>query len=339
MKKIIECPYCVGHAQLNMNPKEIIFKKENFHVQQHYYKCDICKEEFTTTEADTISMVQVYNQYREKHGIPFPDAIALIRENYGLSAAAMSEILGLGANGYGIYERGEIPTTAIGNLISSASNPVVFKEMLLRNEDKLSPNIFKRTIENVEELIKSNLLPKPFYNKIDVESKPSSLTGYKTPAPEKVKSLFIKFIVNCNPVLNDRLKLNKMLFYADFLHYKNTGYSITGLSYRPIQYGPVPSCYDNLFALFESESVIFADWQLVNSSRPSELFFVSSPVPDDDLVDTEQEIVDQLCKQFKDTPSWDLVELSHREKAWIDLHDTKELINYQLYAFQLMGVG
>jgi len=30
--------------------------------------------------------------------------------------------------------------------------------------------------------------------------------------------------------------------------------------------------------------------------------------------------------------------LSHKEKSWIDLHDVREIINYQQYAFSLSGV-
>ena len=46
------------------------------------------------------NIFQVYNQYRVKHGIPFPDEISGIREHYGLSAAKMAQILGFGINQY-----------------------------------------------------------------------------------------------------------------------------------------------------------------------------------------------------------------------------------------------
>src|SRR5688500_10288940 len=104
MKKKIECPYCDGRANLHKDVKEINYRKDVFKIVAHFYKCEKCQEEFTTTEADTISLTQVHNQYREKNNIPFPDEIAAIRQKYELSASKMSEVLGLGANGYSNYE-------------------------------------------------------------------------------------------------------------------------------------------------------------------------------------------------------------------------------------------
>ncbi|MGB3079795.1 MAG: type II TA system antitoxin MqsA family protein, partial [Saprospiraceae bacterium] len=174
MKNKVECPYCDGTATLKYEARDITYKKEPFSVKAHYYQCEKCLEEFTTTETDTLTMVQVHNLYREKHGIPFPDEIASIRETYGLSAASMSEVLGLGVNGYSIYERGEIPTTAIGKLILSAANPWVFKDMLLGVMDVLNTTAFNRAMDSVEEQIGLRSMPRPFFNKIDVKSKPSS---------------------------------------------------------------------------------------------------------------------------------------------------------------------
>ena len=72
--------------------RTITFRKEEF----SYIHTGIIDEEgemWTTTEMDEANIFQVYNQYRVKHGIPFPDEISGIREHYGLSAAKMAQIL------------------------------------------------------------------------------------------------------------------------------------------------------------------------------------------------------------------------------------------------------
>ncbi len=338
MKNKTECPYCDGTATLKYEDREMTFKKEPFAVKAHYYQCGKCKEEFTTTETDTLTIAQVQNMYREKHGILFPDEIARIRTTYGLSAAGMSDVLGLGVNGYNLYERGEMPTMAISNLIASSNNPWAFKEMLMNARDTMSENIFKRTMAFVEEQIERKSNPLPFFNKIDLQTKPSALTGYRAPNVEKVKALFTTFISRCNTVYNDRLKINKLMFYADFYHYRETGFSISGLSYRAINYGPVPTCYDNLFALLESEGVIFADWQQVNGTSAREIFFVAQPADPAVMYSSEVAVADRLCVQFGDTTSWDLVQMSHREDAWQQLNEKREIINYQEYAFDVKGI-
>ena len=75
-------------------------------------------------------MNQVYNQYRDKFNIPFPDEIMLIREKYGLSAIKMSEILGFGINSYRQYEAGEMPSVANAKLIQMADDPKKFIDMV-----------------------------------------------------------------------------------------------------------------------------------------------------------------------------------------------------------------
>src|SRR3569833_2128964 len=113
MKTRVDCPYCDGTAELQKQPGEITYRKEIFKVVEHFYKCEKCGEEFTTTETDTITLTQAHNQYREKYNIPFPEEIVAIKEMYQLSATKMGEVLSLGANSYSNYEKGEMPSPAL----------------------------------------------------------------------------------------------------------------------------------------------------------------------------------------------------------------------------------
>ncbi len=58
--KSIECPYCDGKAELNMEKSKKIFLKKEVGIDEYYYKCEKCKKEFTTTELDTININQIY---------------------------------------------------------------------------------------------------------------------------------------------------------------------------------------------------------------------------------------------------------------------------------------
>lgn len=60
------------------------FRKEEYSYI-HTGIIDENGEMWTTTEMDEANIFQVYNQYRAKHGIPFPDEISGLREHYGLS--------------------------------------------------------------------------------------------------------------------------------------------------------------------------------------------------------------------------------------------------------------
>ncbi len=337
MKQVIECAYCDGKAELHKDGRDLTYRKEIFKVVEHFYKCDTCKEEFTTTETDTVTLLQAHNQYREKHSIPFPEVIIAIRQKYEVSATKMSEVLGLGVNGFSNYENGEIPTPAIGNLILTANRAEVFKTMLERAKESFPTNLYLNTLEKVNFLIEKERVSQPFYTKLNLIQEPSGLTGFKKPNKDKIANALVKFITVCNNEFNDKLKLNKLLFYADFTHYKLFGQSITGLSYRAINYGPVPTCYDNIFSYLESEGIICSNWVNDGHGAAKETFITSLEFNGSLFTEEEKTILDVITDSFKNMPTWDLVDLSHKEQGWIDLHTERKIINYQQYAFNLVG--
>jgi putative zinc finger/helix-turn-helix YgiT family protein len=330
-----DCPFCDKRASLKSTVVEKEFKKEIFTINEFYYKCDTCSEEFTTEKTDEITLNQIYNQYREKFGLPFPEELVRLREKYEISAQKMSQILGLGINTYSNYEKGEIPTSANAKLIASARRPDIFLTYLSQSKDVLS----EQTCLKIEETVKKVAPLKEddyFLCNFNWHYTPNRYTGYTIPNPEKATNLLLYFLSNCNPEFNDKLKLNKMLFYTDFYNYKETGRSISGISYRAIPYGPVPSNYDFIFAHFiEKEEIIEPVFIKINHTKVNECY---KPLKDFDLSVFNPEELNSIMKVvdlFKDTPSWDLVELSHKERAWIELNKTKSIISYQDYAFDI----
>jgi putative zinc finger/helix-turn-helix YgiT family protein len=338
MKQTLECPYCEGQASIRIQKKTVEYRKENFDIAEYYYECDKCNEEFTTTEIDHVTLAQAHNQYRERHGIPFIDEIISIRKKYGLSARKMSEILGLGINGYTNYENGDMPSEAIGNLIKLAASPETFRQMLEQKKNLFSTTMLDQTFKRVNDLIKEHSNNVFFYACLDYYNSPNAYTGYKVFDKEKVGILLSWLVQSCDNKYNDKLKLNKLLFYLDFSHFKSTGQSITGISYRAIQHGPVPTFYDNIFAYYESEGIIMSEWESDKSGKAREIFVSENPIDKSMFTKEEVETIEMIIEKFRAVSSWDLVTLSHKEKAWVDLNEKREIVSYLDYAFDLKGV-
>lgn len=250
----------------------------------------------------------------------------------------MSEVLGLGANGYSNYENGEIPTPAYGNLISAASEPQTFMNLLDKAKEHFSENAFKKVKERVAYLIHTEDENKNLCANLNVYNQPNNFTGYKKPVPNKIANLVTYFIQHSKPDFNDKLKLNKQLFFADFTHYKNHGASITGLSYRAIKYGPVPANYDNIYAYLENEQLISSQFLKQSNGGAREVFISESDFEKKLFSEEEKETLATITEKFANMPTWDIVELSHLEKAWKELEANRELIGYQDYAFELAAV-
>src|SRR5580658_5978062 len=134
----MKSPFTGGEATLQKEARTMEFRKESFPVLFQYYLCKDTGEQFTDDMLDEVNTNQVYNQYRAKYGIPFPDEIMAVREQYGLSANKMADILGLGINVYRNYESGEVPSVSNGRLIQMIKDPKEFRQLIDYSKNEFS---------------------------------------------------------------------------------------------------------------------------------------------------------------------------------------------------------
>lgn len=335
----MKSPFTGGEATIHSEIKELEFRKDVFTIKQFYYRCEDTGEEFSTDELDQINVNQLYNQYREKYGVPFPDEIAAIREHYGLSATKMSEILGFGVNSYRQYEAGDIPTVASGRLIQAAKDPEEFKEFLNASRAVLTDREYKRFSERVDELVrqtKDNLWDNLFIEHIFNHSKPNEFTGYKKPSLERIAMMISFFSENIQDLW--KTKLNKLLFYSDFLNYKRTGYSISGIAYRAIPFGPVPSQYDKLYIKLKDDEFTTIEFLEFNNGNYGESIKGIRKFEDKVFPKDELNTLHDVLKKFGSCNTREIVNISHTEKGWLENERKHGLISYQKYAFELQAM-
>jgi uncharacterized phage-associated protein len=326
---IMKSPITGKEMQVGRELTSLAFRKENFEVVTHYYVCEDSGERFTDDRLDQLSIAQVHNQYREKYGIPFPDEIKRIREGYGISASKMSEILGLGANSYRLYEAGEVPSVAIGRLIMSIQSPETFIQQISASAHFLSEKEVKKLTQTAEALALQFVPEKVF---------PSMLNGYRQPDFAKIAGIISFFQVSGkNPLF--KTKLNKLLFYADFNAYRLTGYSITGLEYRAIQFGPVPSQFQKMYVSLSEQGQISIDEQYFGNGAYGDEIKAIIPFQQIMFSQEELKVLEFVAKRYGKLLTDDIVNLSHYEAGWSNNAEQKALINYR-YAFDLNdGIG
>lgn len=71
----MKSPFTGGLVYLVEDTEVQDFRKEQYTVHVRYYECKDTGEQFTTEEQDEQLCNELYNQYRIRHGIPFPDEI------------------------------------------------------------------------------------------------------------------------------------------------------------------------------------------------------------------------------------------------------------------------
>ncbi|GAB3702351.1 hypothetical protein GCM10027592_31670 [Spirosoma flavus] len=323
---------------LRTRPEIRSFRRESFDIIYHYYADAENDVEFTDEALDLKNLNQVLNQYRASHNIPFPDEISTIRTKYGLSASKMAEILGLGINSYRQYEAGEIPSDANARLIQLANDPDEFRKLVCisrvleeREQTKLLTKIDQLVFEDKREK-PSTWVTEYLFGSLW----PSQYTGYRRPNLEKFVYMAMYFAEQVKPY---KTKMNKLMFYADFLCFKRHQTSISGATYRAIQFGPVPNNYDALYAHGVKKNLYKVRYEESGDKIGEQYCLGDDVIFNKELFSNDElSVLDEVVKQFSSTCISDIVELSHKERAWIENAGQHGRIDYK-YAFNLNAMG
>ena len=313
------------------------FRKEPFEILYHFYECEESGERYETEELTQLNLNQVYNQYRKKYKFPFPEEIKKLKETYGLSSAKMSEVLGFGINVYRNYEQGEIPSSSNARLIQLAQDPTEFRK-LADLCDTLSPKVRLKINQKIDSLI----LEKAQHTQFNLEdflmgrATPDETTGYRKPNLKKIIEMVVFFTIETTPW---KTKMNKLLFYADFLHFKKKGISISGAQYRAINMGPVPRNYQSLFEYVVNNDHVDVDEKVFDDGiserfRPNK----GRPFEPELFSEDELETLALVAQKFKRAKTQEIIDISHMERAWKDhFSKGKRVIDYA-YAFELINI-
>jgi putative zinc finger/helix-turn-helix YgiT family protein len=334
----MKSPFTGKEMILAKERRSMDFRKETFEIVFHFYRCEDSGEQFTNTKLDEMNMNQVHNQYRDKYNIPFPDEIIKTREKYGLSAARMSEILGFGVNSYRQYESGEMPSIANAKLVQMVNEPKIFIEMVELCAT-LDPKSRARCVQKAqmqEEEKNRNIFEFKFKDYLLGNHRADIYSGYRNPNFEKFTEMVIYFSEKLSPF---KTKMNKLLFYADFLMFKQSCFSISGLRYKAIEMGPVPNNFQSIFEyLANKEEIEIYTTEFPNGhtgeqfrSRKGRNF---NP---DFFTENEVKTLEKVVSVFRDTSTNDIIQLSHLEQAWKKNAKQKGVISYE-YAFELQHI-
>ena len=150
-----------GEAVLQKEMREIEYRGETYTYEHHNIRDLETGIEYTTNDLDFDNLERVYEQYRAKHDIPSPAELTALREKYGLSSAKMSQILGLGANQYRLYEDGEMPSEAIGKMLRTIQTPAVFMRYVEGCKREMTEQEYNKLCNKIEKTIINEIKRKP----------------------------------------------------------------------------------------------------------------------------------------------------------------------------------
>ncbi len=326
------CPNCEKEVELNYinQPEEIRVRDENIPVEVGFFKCTNCGTEFRGPKSLNDPLEIAYREYRSRHQMLQPEEIKLFRSKYGLTQQELSNLLGWGGATLSRYENGALQDNTHDTVLKLIMEPANLLELINTKPDALSKAKREKLLLALKKIVSGQELFIPLYEAWFGSYAPSEYSGYKSLDVTKLLNAMVFF---CKGEEVPKTKLNKLLFYADFKHYKDYTVSITGAKYAHLPFGPAPDQYQYYLAsLYHEENAIRIEERDFNEYSGE--YLKSLREPDLSIFSaSELKILAMIKEQFEDFTASKISKLSHEEKGYTETRDG-EIISYE-YAKQL----
>lgn len=321
------CPHCEKERELTASRRVVEYevRGERIEVQVPHLSCSVCGEKFEPPDEAHDPLEAAYDEYRRRHKLIQPDDIREFRHSIGLTQKELSRLLGWGAVTLSRYENGALQDDAHDKALRLAMHPESLLRLLHDRSDVLSIEGFHRLAARLRDRITQERTPLMHLFEDAIGSyDPDIFSGYRKFDLDKLLNAILFFCTNREVY---KTKLNKLLFYADFKHYKDYMVSITGSRYAHLPFGPVPDHYALFLAgLTDIEKALAVNERAISDYVGEVLTSVKAP--DVSVFDTsELKILAFVQERFAEQTSKQLSELSHREQAFRRTHDG-DLISY-----------
>lgn len=338
-KEIIFCSICEQEHEIELieEERETMIKGEDIKYKEKFYRCNKYTKEntFETGILWNENLINSLDAYRIKKNLLTSKEIKDIRNKYKITQLEMALLLGLGEITITRYETKLIQDETYDKIMRLINdNAMLALNYLEQNKDKFKNKERYEIIKNnIKQIVFNDTLN--YLNKQEIKAKyinyakESIENGYKILDIEKIEEITNYIAKNYTNLY--KVKLMKMLWYIDYLYYKENKQSLTGLVYTHQKMGALPIAYDEIIKLQsikveeemkECDDNCFICYHIL----PNENYKGKS------LLKKEKKICDRVVNKFKDFKTNQIVEYMHKEKAYIQTN-TDEVIDYSYAEF------
>ena len=241
----IKCTVCDGIAELVEKVEEMTIRGERIAVKVQYFKCEKCGDEFYAPDIQKDPFDEAYRLYRTKHNMVQPEEIRDFRHHFHLTQKELSNLIGCGIATISRYERGSLQEEVHDNSLRFVLDPINLKSVVTQSKDIFTEKRKREILGIINKELPEGVTLKRFIVSNIENYEPYIESGYRKYTMDKFANV-VKYFCKTGETTT---KLCKLLFYADFKHFKEYTVSITGTRYAHIPFGPAPDNYDLLFAM------------------------------------------------------------------------------------------
>jgi putative zinc finger/helix-turn-helix YgiT family protein len=307
------CPNCEKENELELaRAKEVVeIRGEPIEVDAEFFKCMECGVDFENTRGPD-SLALAYREYRRRHDMLQPEQIRDWRKQYGLTQKELGQLLGWGGVTLSRYENGALQVEAHEKILRLAMEPHNLMKLIEETPEALPGDKRGRLLEELRVADDEACSFERLFEERFGHYPPDEFSGFLKLDIQKLFNAILFFSVGGQL----KTKLNKLLFYADFKHFKEYAVSITGARYIHLQYGPVPDNYDYYFAELASERILDVEEEIMGNYTGFKC--VARREPDLDAFEkTERDVLAHVMECFQKFGSAEIMKYSHEEEAYV----------------------
>jgi putative zinc finger/helix-turn-helix YgiT family protein len=309
-----------------------LFKGQEIEYDVMYEYCEIADEYVSSDTMISVNDISLKDAYRKKNGLLTSEEIESIRQKYGISQSDLAILLGWGEKTITRYESHQVQDNAHDTILRKIDeDPEWYIALLKKSKEKFSASAYAKYFDAAKNLYESkhdDYLRRTIQAEYVKYENIDECCGNVLLDLDKVVEAICYFANSIKVKSLYKVKLMKMLWYADALAYKRHGHSMTGMVYKALPMGAVPLQYELIIDL---KGVVYEE---VEFGETSGYHFVSTPNHRYlHLTDEDKNVLDKIIEVFGTATKSQIVDSMHREQAYIETA-LNDIIQYK-YAKQL----
>ena len=316
-KKLCTCCMEEHEVKTVLVDEQATFKNATVKYKATYLYCELADEFYMNEEQMQENDIRLKDAYRESEGLLTSEEIIAIREKYGISQSDLCKLLGWGGKTITRYESHQVQDKAHDTILKKLNNdPEWFLFLLNQAKNLLSQDSYNKYYRIVADLLEKEqdcYLRKAIEANYAKYSENALYNGNKKLSLDKVVDVICYFAASKKVTNLYKVKLMKLLWYADNLSYKKRGFAITGLVYEALPMGAVPIGHRNIINL---KDVPCEEVDMGESNGYS--FYLDSANGFSHLDEDEKRILDIVIDNLGAMSTKDIIDFMHKEQAYLN---------------------
>lgn len=313
------CPCCMEeHEVKTVKIKEqAVFKERQVNYDTVYMYCDAADELYMDERKIQENDIRLKDAYRRAEGLLASGDISDIRGKYGITQSDLCALLGWGGKTITRYESHQVQDRAHDTILKKIDrDPEWFLSLLKEAKDNLTEEAYQKYLGAATALYEAD---QDQYLRKAIQASYARFRGNKLFHGNTELSLdrvvdVIRYFASSTMITSlYKVKLMKLMWYADSLSYKRRGFAITGLVYLALPMGAVPVGHNSIIDLKDvpSEEVDMGETNAYH-------FFLNEKTSFPSLSDDDEEILDAVIEKLGKMSKDEIVSFMHKERAYIE---------------------